>query len=270
MLERIKTNWQILTVLLLLWSFFDLYNYYSGFKIDIQNYISTSELPLLVLPSILKGALIFFLLVLFVSIGNGNYNTNSYDQNFSRIWPFKKYVIHTIEDFKSKKYFWAFFFIIVLLVEIGFFLFSSFIVCGTLYLLYIRDLLLPHFSYLNKWIFLFLFTFFSMPFVIKFDEFAEKSKNELLRIITFDRSLIFYYTLLFFVNSIISNRIDFLLTTKGKGKHQVSFFIKDKKLSTSDSIVYIGATQSYIFLRNIADSNNLIFKTSEVDNYNIK
>lgn len=54
----------------------------------------------------------------------------------------------------------------------------------------------------------------------------------------------------------------------GKSKTQVSF-ITNKKVFTNDTIAYIGQTKEYLFLRNLKDNGNLIYKKSNISAFKI-
>jgi len=59
------------------------------------------------------------------------------------------------------------------------------------------------------------------------------------------------------------------LILDGESKTKISFIKKDKKITTNDTIVFIGQTRNYLFLRNLKSNGNLIYKKENIDEIEI-
>lgn len=269
MLEKIKNNWQILTALLLLWSFFDIYTYFNQYGIQIQQYLSATELLLLVLPTILKGIFWLFIIMgvnLWFEVRKAS-ATNSKLQ----IFIYSSNLPEIKRKFQEKKYrswlFTIFRFILVCIILIG----PIIAGCTLLFIIYFGNInyFFP-ITYSNKpfaLVFVGLFVIVILGYISKI---LDKNKNELVRFFSAESISFAYYLLILLLTSIASNRIDYRLTRNGVGKHQVSFIADGKSFRTSDRIIYVGFTQTYWFFRNNADSSNLIFKMADIKNIIVK
>ena len=57
---------------------------------------------------------------------------------------------------------------------------------------------------------------------------------------------------------------------QGYAEYDVEFKYDNKIIKTDSTIVYIGSTQNYIFLRERLTRKNYIYKTDKIDNFSIK
>ncbi|XRE44843.1 hypothetical protein ACIVBQ_003047 [Tenacibaculum discolor] len=69
-----------------------------------------------------------------------------------------------------------------------------------------------------------------------------------------------------FINSKILHANNIL---QGKSSLNVSFMLNKKKISTNDSIMFIGQTKEYLFMRNINSGNNIIYRKEEISKMEI-
>lgn len=266
MLEKIRDNWQILTALLLLWSFFDTYYYFYQFGIQIQQYVSVSELILLVLPTILKGIswLLAFVIISFwmqvrqtSRLGNSKFQVFIYSSSLQRIR----------ENFQKRDYLACCLtilkFLMLIIFLIGPLLVGLLLLC-TIY--FGKANFIIDISHSNKYLALIFVGYFVLTIVGYFYKLIEKNKSELVRFFAGKNIMLVYYFLILFLTSLVSNRIDYQLIRRGIGKNKISFSIDSKKFETTDKITLIGATQTYWFFRNNIDSSNIIFKMGDTRN----
>ena len=273
MLEKLKEHWQLLTILLLLWSFFDLYNYYHGLGIEIQQYISTGEIILLALPTLLKGIFIFIIIFFYSILGVSTRKPNNtiYSEP-EPIWAFGRHFKYLIADIKERKLLRSLLSLIGLIMSIGTCAFFLFILFSGWYYLFVHQsfdgLKVTH---QNKWYLLFFFTFFgTLPIVFLIHDYIEKPSKILLKKISFNNSPILYFLLIFILNSYLSNKISHILILHGTGPNQVYFKKDQSHFSTDSNMVYIGSTTSYLFFHNNKDSNNFVINRASIDSLVLK
>lgn len=64
--------------------------------------------------------------------------------------------------------------------------------------------------------------------------------------------------------------MDALKVKNGLSERKISFKYDSKIITTSHSLIFIGQTQSNLFLYNLKDSTVTIFKTSNIDSLTVK
>lgn len=277
MLEKLKTHWQIYTVIFVFWCFFDLYDFYKPFGIEIQHYISSSEIIFLVLPSILHGIYVALLILSFTFLVSHDPEFNEepsetpdnrllprsllrYFQGLYKVWKIKEPILYRIGYFILA----LFMIILVLTIYSGFiFLTVSFFDDFSWFR---QQEFWKYINFSTKYLLLALFCIFLIGGLDVFTGLCEKSKSKFFQKFSDKNSPLFSFIVAFVVLNMMSNQIDFLLINSGKGKLDVSFAYANQNIKTDIKIVYIGETSSSLFLRNCNDSSNIIYRNSEIHN----
>ncbi len=196
------------------------------------------------------------------------------DEYHSNLFHFKqnfKSLTVNFKPFRLKNIFSIFLDTLRILFELGFVL-LLFIIGYGIYTLFVSESLeIYPLNRLLGFALFFLFTFIFV-FLIFFliSEYFEKYAHKIFSSLTLAKKPAIYFVIGFVVNSFISNRIQYLYITNGHSNKEVSFIYNDNKIKTDSNFVYIGSTQSYIFLRNNNDSLSLIIKKDEINNLTIK
>ncbi|MEQ1799319.1 MAG: hypothetical protein ABL872_15305, partial [Lacibacter sp.] len=263
---------------------FDLYTYYAPFGIEIHSYINISEILLLVFPTILNGLFAILLIIISLAIGLRN-KTNQLDPKtkelITALDEYDSSVFHFKQNFKSlkgsfkpfhlKNTFSIFLNTLSILFELSFVL-LLFIIGHGIYTIFVSESLeIYPLNRLLRFAFFYLFSFFFfVPVFLLLSEYFEKYSHKIFSGLTLVKIPVIYFVIGFVVNSLISNRIQYLYITNGHSNKDVSFTYNDNKIKTDSNFVYIGSTQSYIFIRNNNDSLSLIIKKDEIKNLTIK
>lgn len=280
LLKRVKDHWQVLATLLVLFSIFDLYNYYSSFGIDIQHYVNISEILLLAFPTILSGIVSILLIVLFFAIGLRNEKVESdpkiqemltaIDEYHSTLFHFKntfRYLKQDFKPFKFKNLLSITISCIIILLEIGTLLFILSVGYVVYRLFNLETIFLDSPSRRAIFVILSFFTFFFLsPLFMLIDVYFEKYSHKIFSNLTISKNPIIYFLIGLILNSTISNRIQYLSIINGHSNQIVHFTYEGKKIETDSNLVYIGSTHDYLFIRNNNDSLSMIFKKEEIRN----
>lgn len=281
-IKKIKDNWQLLATLLIMWSIFDLYNYYIRFGIDIQQYLNVSEILLLTFPAFLHGIVAIIILFIFITFGlrkkskdpEIEKNHLAMDEYHPELFQFKKHFIEIrdlLTPFKLKNIFPIFMWTLFVLIEtavilfiltIGYFIFKIFISKSLeFYPVYgkIRFVMLYFITY-----------FFLIPVFLLISDIIEKHTHNAFSDLTIKKYPIIYFTIMLIINGLISNQVQYLSIINGRSNKIISFIYNENKIVTDSTLVFIGGTKDYIFLRNCRDSTSIIYKRDEINNLSIK
>lgn len=278
-LKRIRENWQLLATLLITWSVFDLYNFYRPFGIEIQSYVSISELLLLSFPTLLNGIysmITVTVLVIFIKIPtttNGDIDNNFHTEEpgIFRINNKLRLLKGHFTTLSIRNIHKVIFQIISILGDICQLVIIAYI-GYRIFALYNSNLTDINFSTYRSRVVLLLFItiFFLTPLFIIVSAFFNRYSNKNLSTLIISSNPIGYFVLAFVVNSIISNRVQYLSIINGKQEKILSFSYSGKEIRTDSTVIYIGSTESYIFFRDNSKKESVILKKTQIDNIKIK
>ena len=271
MFEKLKEHWQLLTILLILWSFFDLYNYYNNFGIEIQQYISTGEIVLLTLPTLLKGIFIFLAILCYAFLATPS-GKSGHTSEPDKFWTFGQTFKNSITEFKAKNYGYGLFLFIAFVIKLINVFVCLFVLAAGCYYLFVRQSFNTlKVTYDTKWYLLFILTLFGiLPVVIMISDFFDKPSRAAHKKVLFNNSPVFYFLLIFIINCYLSNKISYILISQGKGSHEVYFKKNHLHFASDSNTVYIGSTSAFIFFRNNKKQNNLVFSRESIDSLVLK
>jgi len=258
----------ILSGLLIFIGYFNYLTYYRIFDIEISTYLSTSELLLSFLPLtlpilVLIGIFSFHAIgaIVILSYRKKRNRDDGYEDSFN-IYAFREVLVNIIKNFRKKKYnnwrtLWLLLDIFRLIIA------AAIIMFFVLYVFFLIKMIFSE-TYTVKipstfmivlaviWISLFLdvvtradsFNSIKSPFYIK----------------------LFFITALFLGLIVISNKERAKNIMNGKPEFEIKLILENKDtLSTNSNIVFLGKTNNYIFLRNINENNNIIYKMDNVN-----
>lgn len=275
LLKIIKDHWQLMATSLIAWSLFDLYNFYSPFGVQILSYLSLGEVLLLVYPTILNGLLALLLIFFFFVIGLRK--PSKHDKLLNEVndgmFDFKFLWNEIKSNYKVKtrsNLFNLLFSVIGILMAVGSIVFC--ISIGVLVLsLFFYNYNFPFLIGHLKWGMLSFFSFFFLgPTFLLADKYFEKAAHPIFSRLTTYNFPILFFILGFVINSIISNRMQYLSITSGYGAIEVSFDWQDSKIKTDSNLIYIGETQQYFFLLDSPNNQSCAFKKSDALNLRLK
>ena len=265
MLKNIKDNWQILTVICLLWSFFDIAFFYQAFGIEIQEYVSTNEIILLTLPGILKGVVIFGAILLWISLGHSTGRSQIY-QDQGKIWQFRSLYRRLLQDIKLKKLLGIVISTIAFIMEIIGIGFCIFVLVITIYIVFYTHSIYKYVQPNHTWpVVVFAFLFGILPLLMKLNDYAEKPTRIVLKRVLFNNDPIFYFIISFILCSVIATEINHSMIKNGIGLKQVSLIRSGKRIETDSCLTYIGSTRNFIFFWDKKDNHSLIFNKNGID-----
>lgn len=260
---------------LIAWSLFDLYNFYSPFGIQILAYLSLGEVLLLVYPTILNGLLALVLIFLFFVIGlrKPSKDDKFFNEANDRFFDFK-YLWNEIKtNYKVKtasNFFGLFFGVVGILMAVGSIIFC--ISIGVLILsLFFYNYNFPFLVGNLKWGMLLFFSFFFLgPAFLVLDKYFERAAHPIFSRLTTYNFPFLFFIFGFIINSIISNRIQYLSIKSGYGIIDVSFDWQDNRIKTDSNMIYIGETQQYFFILNIPKNETFAYKKDDIQNLHLK
>ncbi|MDJ1500656.1 hypothetical protein [Xanthocytophaga agilis] len=252
----------VLTAALLYLGYCHIYYYYDTFGVNIYSYVSSSELLLLFLPTLIysTGVILIGLTSNLIKTFLDNYNQIERERNTQEENAPSTLTPSNTQTSNSK---WS-----VFLRKAGKFIFNYFQppVYGAFSFLFlsfaITQLIMSFYQIKNyqlKEIFLFIdiiFLFLIFNGLLRYKEYL---KRNILLIITF---MIFYIG-----KSIIgSYRVQQAQEIMdGYAISNVSFQYNNHKIVTTSSLLYIGQTEQYLFLYNRTNKSIPIFKMENVD-----
>lgn len=245
-MKRIIEYVPIITVCLIYFGFCNLHYYYKEFNIDIYNYVSNSEILLSFLPSIVLSASTFYIFI-YNKIVNHSNNEEQIEVGVEE------------EEVKLKweKIFWTI--ISSLAFQLLFLLIFENLV---------RLILIKYFGFkdydlqiliLLRAIIFFILIYFSSELFKS----QESINNNLLLISVF---------LVIYIGTQIGSyrKLDAEKIKRGISNKQISFQYNKKDVATSMQNIYIGQTQSNLFLYNIKSKSTLVYKIENIDSLVVK
>ncbi len=268
MTKRFIENWPLLTAVLIYYAYCNLHYYYNEFKVDIYNYISNSELVLSFLPKIVVITATIGTYIISYVIGAGSRdneektksakalskeNSDKVDEAAKVNPPDKE------SEHKPKK--WPF--LKKLLIAM------ITLVIPTLIFFYIsRNLLELHENKRYELREYFFYVSFVYAFLI----------YVLLRIFLGNEVIAKYFTvimlaLIIYVGQQIGNfrKLEAAEVKDGVSDYKVSFKYDETKVFKTDSnLIFIGQTQSTLFLYNKKDSSTTVLNKSKIDSLIIR
>ena len=234
-----------LTICLVYFGFCNLYSYYIEFKIDIYNYISNTEILLSFLPTIVISITLIYgavyqLVIQKSQVPNVKESVIIFDRPSSI--PFIKKYKKVSTYFKSIPGLAIIYvivkFLIILMLEKFF---------------YFKKYELQNFELICGFILIFILYIGS-----------DSHKNQVF--INRNFNLVTIFIIIYMSVQInIYRKADADMLKAGVSIRKISFIYNNHKVKSSKSIMYIGQTQSSLFLYNIADSSTIIYKTSGID-----
>lgn len=272
LIDNIKEHWQILATTLIGWSLFDLYNFYKPFGIDIVSYLTIGETVLLVFPSLITGVITTILIIslLIFLVDSRDAESSNTQKNNTSLFEFRSSFRLLRDHYKplsAKNAGFVILGIVGLVMNLG-------MIClmvgmaYNIFMLFVSEQLIIY-TQSKIGILFFLDMLFVIPVIILLDNYFEKRPNLFLNFTLRKRPLLYLISILA-LNSVVSNRITYLQIIHGENNRAVHFVYKDRNYKTDSSLVYIGASQSYIFLRNNLDSSNSIFRKEELSDFVLK
>jgi len=256
-MKKIVEYVPIITVCLIYFGFCNLHYYYKEFHIDIYQYISNTEILLSFLPTIVLLASTSYLFAYSRLInhpdfikkdGKTNSNREIVENNKEEeeeIKPQqKKKLWRILSNFPVPLFLLLFIQIIITVILTKCFGFKTY---------ELQDINLVY-----AFLFLSIIYFSSTLF-----------KNQ--KLINDNILLITIFSVIYLGNQISTYRkLDADKIKDGISNRKIVFEYSGKKISTSNQNVYIGQTQSHLFLYNIKDKSTNIYKTENIDFLNIK
>ena len=84
--------------------------------------------------------------------------------------------------------------------------------------------------------------------------------------------ILVFYGIIIIITSLISsyNSYKAFKILNGTHSYQISLDYKSRKITTNDSLIFIGKTEKNIFLRNLNTKSNIILKTENIENLNMR
>lgn len=271
-MEKIRTNIPILTALLIFIGYLNYQFYYTNFDIEISSYLTTSELIFSFLPLTIPFLLIICTLT-FISLGvefvierkdrqkEPDREIETPLHAISRIRPAWDIMVWALKRENKKIVDW-----VTLPVSV---------------LIFILSIAVTVFMY--AYIFIFVHASTTTDFkAISFADtlilgviwliliFIRIDLNEKKGIRKWSRS--FGYALLITVSIgllRIAKNENASNVLKGQAEYKASIELPDFNITTDSTIVYIGQTSEYLFLRNREKDENIILKISDIKKYSL-
>lgn len=238
----------IITVCLIYFGFCNLHYYYKEFNIDIYHYVSNTEILLSFLPTIVVLASTLYAFTYSKILnheGNAKKEVETIIEEKKEVAPKKKSkILSFLLSFQGA---------IILLVTIE----TAIHLILTNYFGY-KAYELQDMNIINACIFLVLIYFSSEIFKNQ-----ELINNNLLLITGF--SVIYIGIQISVYRKLDADKIKDGISTK-----EIEFQYNNKKVATSKKLIYIGQTQSNLFLYNKQDKNTSVYKTENIDSLLIK
>jgi hypothetical protein len=247
----------IITVCLIYFGFCNLHYYYKEFNVDIYHYISNTEILLSFLPTIvLLGS------TLYVFAYTQLINHPDFIKKDEKVKSNQEIVENNIEEGEEikpqqKKKIWR----ILSTFPVLILLLLFFEVITTLILTKCFGFKSYELQYINL---VYAFMFLS---VIYFS--STLFKNQ--KLINDNILLITIFSVIYLGNQISTYRkLDADKVKDGMPNKKIVFEYSGKKISTSNQNVYIGQTQSHLFLYNTKNKSTYVYKTENIDSLIIK
>ncbi|MES2566218.1 MAG: hypothetical protein V4565_05095 [Bacteroidota bacterium] len=242
----------LLTICLFFFGYSNLHGYYKEFKIDIHNYISNTEILLSFLPTIVVWATLTYSLFYQMLVQEaGKTKKEPKLEDIKETDDEQEEVKQIVKNSRWKSIFKNVF------TSFWFYFFSWSIIrviLGTILVKYYYSYELQWFSIcysLGVILIIYLAIFF------KDDDVNYFAKNPII---------VSLFIIMFINSEIISYRINDAKKLKaGIIDRNISFKYNNKIVRTYSKLLYIGQTQSSLFLYNRNNKATLIYKTSEID-----
>lgn len=269
-MEKFLKSIPLITGALIFLGYINYTFYYFYFDIEISSYLTTGELLLSFLKLTIPILFIIGLILLLSVIGTlpeiitkAKGNSITFDEfcayfeiNLTRLLELFKKHIKTI-NFRSVRDYWkTYLFIMAILNTFAAIIFMFLYPCFLI-------LLLTPLKIKTEWFSTILNGCLSIYWLI----ILQNILNKKLKRVNPKSALFFAIGILFLINIIIFNKGNALLTLNGKPKDKAIIYTSTDTITTSESIVFIGKTENYIFLRNISDRSNVIYQTDEIKKY---
>ncbi|KAF2329130.1 hypothetical protein [Flavobacterium nitrogenifigens] len=253
-MKKIVEYVPIITVCLIYFGFCNLHYYYKEFNIDIYHYISNTEILLSFLPTIVLLASTLYIFVYNRLINHPDFIKTNNDKEI-----IEDDSIEEREGIKpqQKKKIWR--------------ILSTFPVPLLLLLLIesVSTIILTKYFCLKTYELQDVNLIYACLFlsVIYFSSTLFKNQN----LINDNILLITIFSVIYIGNQISTYRkLDADKIKDGISNRKIIFEYSGKKISTSNQNVYIGQTQSHLFLYNIKNKSTYVYKTENIDSLIIK
>jgi len=247
----------IITVCLIYFGFCNLHYYYKEFNVDIYHYISNTEILLSFLPTIVLLASTFYVFAYSQLINHPDF-IKKYEKVTGNQEIVEDNKIEEEEEIKpqQKRKIWRILstfpvpLILLLFIEI------------------ITSLILTEcFGFKTYELQIKLFYAFLFLSLIYFSSTLYKNQ----KLINDNILLITIFSVIYLGNQISTYRkLDADKVKDGMPNRKIVFEYSGKKISTSNQNVYIGQTQSHLFLYNTKNKSTYVYKTENIDSLIIK
>jgi hypothetical protein len=253
--------------LLVLIGFLNYHTFYKCFDIEIASYLTTGELLLSFLPltiPILLFLAYFFLLLTGALISillNKDKEQDNQDDKAMSLTLFFHFFKKTKEDFKNKdlsklyKFGWFPFYLIFMLLGILFICFFGYYI-----FIIVRYIFSSYLIYKIPYQLLIISAFFWIIFLFDLiDRIPPGLNNEKTKYLKS------FFTIFLFVSlTVITSKSKAFDIISGKPQYNISFELPNNMIQTDSTIVFLGKTTDFIFLRDLKNQSNLIYPTSEI------
>lgn len=256
-MKKIVEYVPIITVCLIYFGFCNLHYYYKEFNIDIYHYISNTEILLSFLPTIVLLASTLYVFAYSRLINHPDFikkdekiksnqeivENNNIEEG-EEVKPQQKRIWRILSTFPVPLFLVLFIQIIISVILTRCFGFKTY---------ELQDINLVY-------AFLFLSVIYFSSTLFK----NQKLINDNILLITI-------FSVIYLGNQISTYRkLDADKIKDGISNRKIVFEYSGKKISTSNQNIYIGQTQSHLFLYNVKDKSTNIYKTENIDFLNIK
>lgn len=240
----------IITVCLIYFGFCNLHYYYKEFNIDIYNYISNTEILLSFLPTIVVLASSIYIIAYSKLINHSDLNEN--DKKID-----SEEIIEKEIRPKERKIIWS----ILLKIPVQLLLL---IICKS-----ILSLVLINYYAYKAYELQDLNIIYALVFLAYIYFSSSIFKNQ--KLINDNILLITFFSVLYLGIQIGTYRkLDSDKIKDGISNKKIEFEYDGKKIETSKQNIYIGQTQSHLFIFNIKNKSTSIYKTENIELLTLK
>lgn len=244
----LKTLAPYISALLILIGYVKLSIYYDRFSIQIENYLSFSEVLILFVPDILFFAIMMFSVFFLSYVVRSKEKEDQNDEQKNKIIDQSKLGKRIKEHYKfDKGTFWISLWCIALAVAVYFIDSEKF--WDLIFYLLIIPAFLLYIILLNE---------YKRKFMIDKGRQFDATINNLLLIL-----------FIFALNSIVSVSTDIQDVYK-KSSHKITFVYNDETIETNSRIKYLGETEKYVFLYNNKEKKSTVYVKSKIDGFTIE
>lgn len=238
-MKKVSEHIPLLSICLLYLGLCNLYFFYKEFKIDIYNYVTSTEIILSFFPGIKLGAIVIYLFAynLIITLTKKNEVVDNMND----------------EHLKSSWY----------LVKMSIFL--AIYLIGNLLIVKLFENTF-HYKDYELQVYRLVYSILFIPLIYFISGVHKNSK-----LISENFTLVIIFITLYLGTILETFRtLDASKIKNGISDSRVSFIYDHKAVTSSGSLIYIGQTQNNIFLYSMKDSSSQVYKISNLDSLTIK